>query len=339
MEGIFLKLLMTGLDHTRADLSVRERFAIPKEKTQEILLSFVSSGIISGCVIISTCNRTEMYASVPLDKEVVLSRLLCDALDKDYSEYEYYFTEKTEESALEHLCRVASGLDSQIIGDDQIITQAREALELSREQNCTDSYIEKMFNRAIQAAKTIKTKVILRTLGVDSVPGAAVETLKNICELKGQTALIIGNGQMGRLVASLLIAEGVMVTITLRQYKKGEIVVPEGAGTIGYSDRYQAIQEADLLVSATSSPHHTVYRNDLEKLAKLPKIIVDLAVPRDIEPTIEEMPGITVLTVDDISRESRALPDESIVLIDSIIKDNINKYYDWYRYKNASVKA
>ena len=328
-----MKLMMTGLDHTRASLDVRERFAISKEKTAEILYSILESGIATGGVIISTCNRTEFYASVPADEDPVLSRVLCDALENEYREYMLLFTEKKEDQALEHLCRVASGLDSQIIGDDQIITQAREALELSRELNCTDSYIEKMFNQAIGAAKAIKTKVILRTLGVDSVPGAAVETLKAMHPLTGLSALVIGNGQMGRLTAALLIAEGVKVTVTLRQYKKGEIQVPEGADTILYSDRYDAITEADLVVSATSSPHYTIYRDELKKLEKLPSAFVDIAVPRDIEPSIDEIPNVMVLTVDDIAGKSRELPRESAVLIDSIIKEKIEKYYDWYSYK------
>ena len=330
-----MKLMMTGLDHTRADLSIRESFAISKEKTQETLQSIVDSGIASGCVIISTCNRTELYASVNIDNSPMLSRVLCEVLERDYSEYEEYFMEKTEEQALEHLCRVASGLDSQIVGDDQIITQAREAIELSRELDCTDSYVEKMFNQAIAAAKAIKTKVILRTLGVDSVPGAAVDTLLSMMPLTGKKALVIGNGQMGRLVAQLLIAQGANVTMTLRQYKKGEIVVPDGADTVLYSERYPVIAESDIVVSATSSPHYTVYLEELDGLDRLPRVFVDIAVPRDIEPKIEELSETKVLTVDDIASKSRELPKESQELIESIIKEHTDKYYDWHRYKTS----
>ncbi|MCL2046075.1 MAG: glutamyl-tRNA reductase [Oscillospiraceae bacterium] len=327
--------MMTGLDHTRADLSIRERFAVSKEKTLETVQTIVDSGIVSASVIISTCNRTELYASVPLESEPILSRILCEALERNYSEYEGYFMDKSEDQALEHLCRVASGLDSQIIGDDQIITQAREAIELSRELGCTDSYVEKMFNQAIAAAKAIKTKVILRTLGVDSVPAAAVDTLLSMMPLLGKKALVIGNGQMGRLVAQLLVAQGASVTMTLRQYKKGEIVVPDGADTVLYSERYPIIEKADIVVSATSSPHYTIYREELDKLDRLPTIFIDIAVPRDIEPSIDNLDETKVLTVDNIASKSRELPKESQELIDEIIKEHTEKYNDWHKYKTS----
>ena len=330
---------MTGLDHTLADLAVRERFAVTEERTQEVLRDIKSGGIASGCVIISTCNRTELYASVPDDMDIVPAKVLCELLGRDYSEYERFFMERVDERAIEHLIRVASGLDSQIIGDDQIITQAREALELSRDQDCTDSYIETMFKQAIQAAKIIKTNIILRTLGIDSVPGSAVEKLKSLMTISGLNAVVIGNGQMGRLVSELLIKENVNVTVTLRQYKKGVIQVPAGANTIAYSERYSAIEQADIVLSATSSPHFTLYLEEMKKLIKVPKIIVDMAVPRDIDPSIEELPGIRILTIDDISGKNRELPPESVTMIEGIISDHIENYHRWRMFKDNSARC
>ena len=327
---------MTGLDHKLATLNVREKFAITKEKTQQILMSVINSGLVGGCVIISTCNRTEFYASVPKDSLFEPSKVLCNALNRCLSDFKHFFTERTDDLAIEHLCRVASGLDSQILGDDQIITQVREALELSRKQRCTDSYIETMFNIAVQGAKAVKTNFILKTLGTDSVPGKTVAKLKTICQLAGQRAVVIGNGQMGRLVSELLIHEGVNVMVTLREYKKGVVQVPNRVSTIGYNDRYKAIEQTDIVISATTSPHYTLCRNELTGLKQIPKIIVDLAVPRDVEPSVQEIPGIILLTIDDISGESRTLPLDSILMIDKIIGKHIEKYYRWYMYKNSS---
>jgi len=278
-----------------------------------------------------------MYASIQRVGDFEPSKTLIGALGREYEAYERYFTERTGECAIDHLCRVASGMDSKIYGDDQIITQTREALELSREQKCTDSYLETIFRLAVQAAKAIKTNVILTSPGIDSVPGKAVEKLKKLCELSSRNAVVIGNGQMGRLIAEMLIRENVYVTVTLREYNKGFIKIPKYARTINYKERYKAIEQADIVVSATTSPHFTLYYHELRPLPRLPEIIVDLAVPRDVEPSVQNIPDVTVLTIDDISGEKRILPPERISLIDKIISEHIDKYNRWLIYKESAV--
>jgi glutamyl-tRNA reductase len=331
---------MTGLDHKRADLDIREKFAVTKEKARQIfariLADFDDDGRASGCVIISTCNRTELYISIPDNSRLQASEILCKSLGMDPTEYEPYLMERTGEQAMEHLCRVASGLDSQIMGDDQIITQVREALELSREQNRTNSYIETLFRMSIHAAKVIKTNILLGSLGTSSVPEKAVEKIKTLCTLAGRNALVIGNGKIGRFVTELLIREKVSVTITLRshnKHKKGVSPIPNKAGIISYDERYKAIEKADIVISATTSPHLTLFKNEMSALERRPKIIVDLAVPRDVEASIRNLPDITLLTIDDISGEDRLLPPESVSMIESIIAEHITKYHQWLAFK------
>ena len=258
-------------------------------------------------------------------------------LDRDISEYKRFFTVRSDEQAVSHLCRVASGVDSQVLGDDQIITQVRKALELSRAQGCTDSYIETMFKQAVKAAKVIKTSVILKSLGAGSVPGEAVERLKTICPLSGRGVVVIGNGQIGRHVSELLIHENANVTVTLREYKKGVIQVPKHANTVSYSERYKAIENADIVVSATTSPHYTLTCSELGRLTRTPEIVVDLAVPRDAEPSIGDIPGVTLLTIDEISGDSRKIPPESILEIERIIEKHIEQYSRWFAYKNSRM--
>ena len=191
-----MKLIMTGIDHKLSDLDIREEFAITKEKAEQVILGLKDSGKVNACVIISTCNRTEVYASVTETSNFEPSRALCEALGKEFAKFEPYFEEKADDSVIEHLCSVASGLDSQIMGDDQIITQVREAIDLSRTISCTDSYIETLFNLAIKAAKIIKTNIILRSPGTFSIPGKMVDKLKTMCTLSGKSFVVIGNGQM-----------------------------------------------------------------------------------------------------------------------------------------------
>ncbi len=330
--------MMTGLDYKCSDLSIREKFAVTKEITGKILTDFKDKGA-GGCVIISTCNRMELYASIPNSNTPPLSEILCAALGRDFSEYRAYFAEREGEQVMEHLCRVASGLDSQIMGDDQIITQVREALELSRNQNCTDSYIETMFNMAIHAAKAIKTKVLANSLGTSSVPEKTVEKIKTMCNPAGQNALVIGNGRIGRMVSELLLRENMNVTVTLRSHKKDAVQIPEQANVINYDERYKAVEKADIVVSATASPHLTLSKNEMSKLKRVPKIIVDLAVPRDVEPSVKNLCDTTLLTIDDISGEGRHLSPESISMTESIIAEHIAKYKQWLSFKENKTSA
>ena len=355
-----MKLVMTGLDHKHASLEVREKFALTKEQTRRTLMhikagcvcdSFcggingdfgldacggITGGFRGGFVIISTCNRTELYATVPHAVAFEPAKTLCSALGLDYFNYERYFTERTGNQAIDHLCRVASGLDSQIIGDDQVIAQVRGALELSRGCKCTDSYSETIFNLCVHAAKRIKTGVILKTLGYDSIPRKTVEKLASMRPLTGLHAVVIGNGQTGRLVSELLLDEGANVTITLREYRTGVPRVPKRADVIGYSERHKAIGQADIVVSATTSPHFTIRKDELAECRHAkPAIFVDLAVPRDIDPAVGELPDVTLLSIDDISGGNRSLPPGSIAAIDAIIAECIEKYQNWQIYKES----
>lgn len=328
-----MKLRMAGLDHNRAGLEIREMFAVTKDGAKRAMSHIKSTDYINGCVILSTCNRTELYASVPEYADFSLKHLLCRALDKNASEYERHFIEIDDDCVIKRLCRVACGLDSQILGDDQAITQVREALELSRGQDCADSYMETLFRLCVSAAKRIKTEVILRTLGYDSVPAKAVAKLKAMCRLEGKNAVVIGNGQTGRMVSEYLIRENANVTVTLREYKKGAVSVPKGAGVIGYGERYKAVGRADIVVTATTSPHYTLRRNDLMELDTKPGIIVDLAVPRDAEPSIGGIPGVTLLTIDEVSGDKREIDAESLLAVNNIIDDCVNRYHSWLIYK------
>ena len=328
-----MKIIMTGLDYKSAGLAVREKFAATKERAVNIMSAYMALPFVEGCAIISTCNRTEIYISAQDCGQFNIAGFLCGIFELDAGKYRPYFTQRTEKETFAHLCRVASGIDSQILGDDQIITQVREALEASRANNCTDSYIEKIFGTAIKAAKEIKTSIIVRSAHVASAPYKAVEKIKSIIAIAGQRAVVIGNGQMGRLTAELLLKERAHVTVTLREYKKGVIVVPDGAETIGYSKKYDVIETAQIIVSATASPHYTLRYEDFVKLNNMPGIIVDLAVPRDIEPGIGEC--VRLFTIDDLGDEGASLPDDKMMLAEQIIAKNMQNYYKWREYKES----
>jgi len=330
-----LKLAMAGLDYKSANIVIREKFAVSKEKAASILTLITDGGVAKGCVIISTCNRTEVYVSIPDTCTFPLSGKFCAAFGADFDEYKNYITERTGDGAIKHLFYTASGLDSQILGDNQIITQVREALEFSRGQNRADGYLETVFRLSIQAAKAVKTNVFTGLSASSSVPSKTVEKLKTMCSLAGKKALVIGNGKIGRLVAELLIRENVDLTVTLRKHRKSGFVAPPKARTVNYDDRYKIIENADIVISATTSPHTTVSFNAVSGMKRLPAIIIDLAVPRDIDPLIKNLNGVTLLGLDDITGGALLLAPEKISTAENIINEHIEKYRQWLAYKNA----
>lgn len=333
-----MRILMTGIDHRDSVLSVREKFAVSMERAKSVLAAYAELPYIGGCVLISTCNRTEVYISVlSIHKDIKfnITDFLCRNLGLDPDRYYPHFTERSETAAYFHLCKVASGMDSQILGDDQIITQVRESLELSRELGYTDCYLETMFRTAIKAAKQIKTDIVLRTPGTAAAPLKAVEKMKSLIEISGKKAVVIGNGKMGRLAAEILLKESVQVTVTLREYKDGTVQLAQGADTVLYSRRYESIEDADIVLSATSSPHYTLHYGDFIKLRSVPAVIADLAVPRDIEPEIGEITGVTLFTIDDLGEDVRTIPQEKMLAAGRIIENNLRQYYKWCEYKET----
>lgn len=332
-----MDIVMSGIDYKHSELSIREKFALTKEKTTQLLEIYKENPSVGGVVVISTCNRTEIYLSVEEISNVSIPEIVCEALGLDFGLYNQYFFTRKNQSAFLQLCRVASGLDSQILGDDQIITQVRESLELARTCAATDSYLETMFNVAIQAAKAIKTQIPYRENKASSVPFQAVEMLKEQIYLSGKQILVIGNGQMGRLVAELLVKENANVTMTIRQYKKGIVKIPKGVCAISYEERYNAIAYADVVVSATLSPHFTLNFEQMESLCKIPELIIDLAVPRDVDPLIQGLGGTNVITVDDLPGTSGVIASEMLSQIESIVQKHSKKFSDWCSYKQKII--
>lgn len=334
-----MEIRMTGLDYKSAELAVREQFALGGEKAGEVMAAYMALPCINACAVIFTCNRTEVYISIEEGRAFDISGFLCRMLGRDAEQYTGRFTERNEAETFCHLCGVAAGIDSQLLGDDQIITQVREALEASRAAGFTDSYLETLFRTAIKAAKEIKTAVAVRASRSVSAPHKAVEKIKALGSVAGERAVVIGNGRMGRLAAELLLGEKARVTVTLREYKKGIVQIPGGADTIGYGSRYTAIDGAGIVVSATTSPHYTLRCEDFTGLNAMPRIVADLAVPRDVEPGIGEIPGVTLLTIDDLGDETAVLPPEIERAAGRIVEKNLSGYYKWRAYKENSSNA
>lgn len=319
-----MSLVMSGLDCHQAGVRLRETLAFSKDGVKEMLVWLKQQPGVTGCVLLSTCNRTEIYLSG--DFESAPWRLLCRGARADESALEPYFTTRMGEDAAKHLMEVACGLHSQILGEDQIITQVRIAMELAKEMGSLDPSLSSLFRRAVTAGKRAKTEVHLER-GVPSLGSRCREVLeKELGTLEGKRILVIGNGQMGRLAAEILYDAGATVRVTLRTYRHGETVVPRGCGTVPYEDRLEAMKDADALVSATTSPHYTLTKEQLSSLPRRPKVAVDLAVPRDIDPECGQL--LTLYDTDSLGTGGPGSPEE-LAAMERVAQEELEKYNQW----------
>ena len=326
---------MSGLEHSQVPISLRERLSFTKQQTGEMVRKLHSFPQVSGCVLISTCNRTELYFSCT--EEVVPGKLLCQAAGAEYPLYQDAFVTLSEKDAVQHLMEVAAGIRSRIFGEDQIISQVKDAIAIAREAGTADSVLETLFRSAVSAGKEVRTKVRLTSVPT-SAASMAVDLLREkLGNLTGKKALVIGNGEMGRLAASLLRQEGCQVSVTLRTYRHGETIVPPGCGVVPYDQRFLHMEGCDLLLSATTSPHYTVTVEPLSQLPSLPAVLVDLAIPRDIQPEVGQLPGVSLYNIDDLGNfsESRTIPAE----VTEILHAQMENFYRWLNYKDCMTSV
>jgi len=329
-----LNVIMAGIDYTLAPIDIREKFSFTKSTLQAVYSDLLKNENIFGAVIISTCNRTELYLSCENGMYINPFELLCDAVNFDFEKYRNLHTLRTGDDVIRHLCELACGVKSQIWGEDQIITQVKNAIELAREMKASDSTLEVMFRIAITSAKKVKS--VLRLSSTESsIAYSALKIIKKQNSIN--KALVIGNGEIGRLMASILIENGYDTTITLRCYRHGNNIVPLGAKTIGYDERYEKLKDCDVVISATLSPHYTLETDKIDKM-KYPYLFIDLAVPRDIDPDVKSLANAKLYDVDSIyAGEVNKNHTQQMAQVKEIIDKYILDYYRWHEYRKRLV--
>ncbi len=281
---------------------------------------------IRGCVLLKTCGRMETYLDVQ-DNAVGASRQIAAmmggaALGKNG-------IHKKSDAACLRLMEIASGLRSQVLGEDQIISQVRTAIVNARESKTATPYLETLFRLAVTAGKEVRTRVRLRAVPT-SCAHLAIDKLDSLIgPLSNKRALVIGNGEMGRIAAQLLIEHGCKVAMTLRTHHHGGTIVPKGCTTVSYDDRNAEMEGCDIVVSATLSPHVTVSAARVRELSSTPRAMVDLAMPRDIDPACGDLDGVLLLDIDDLVDERPKGDEADLSLAREIIYEKLDDYHSW----------
>ena len=335
-----MSIKMVGIDHNKANIDVRSVFSFTKKEMEKAYSSILRSYHLEGCLILSTCNRVELWMNTSDETKISPASLLCSLKGISREQYDDYIVERSGKEAVEHLFRLVCGLESKILGEDQIITQVREAHMLARTAAATDHVLEVLFRNAITAGKRVRTETVLSRAD-RSVIRTALESLKEkgIC-VCGKKCMVIGNGMMGRLSADTLLSESADVTVTIRQYHSGIVDVPSGCRRINYDERYEYLPECSLVVSATSSPNYTITKEQMDKIMlDHPVTILDLAVPRDVEPDVSENPSVSLYDIDSFGIDINSEKVKSnIDKAQQIIAEEMKHFYEWYEGKDLVLR-
>lgn len=326
-----MSICMIGIDHNRAAVDIRSVFSFTKKNAVAAMETFKNTEGILGCVILSTCNRMECWVSAECDWDGSLCELLCSVKGVKAAQYRMYFVERKDREAVEHLFYLTCGLKSQILGEDQILTQVKDALSLARESFSTDSVLEVLFRMAVTAGKKVKTDVSFSRANYTAMDSAVAMLAKRGIDLKSLSCLVIGNGEMGKLAAQVLRSQGADVTVTVRQYRSGMVNIPVGCKRIDYGDRMEMLPYCDLVVSATASPNYTITVELMKGAAwKKGLIFVDLAVPRDVDPAVRELAGLELYDIDDFKGSGMTENyRESLQEAEAVLREQIREFYDW----------
>lgn len=332
-----MSIRMIGIDHNKACLDERALFSFTVKSRGESMEKIAGMEGIYGCVILSTCNRMELWVSTAEDYEDSLYPLLCHVKEIKGEEYRRLFVERRGEEAVRHLFSLTSGMKSLILGEDQILTQVKEALSLAREHFATDQVLEVLFRMCVTAAKKTKTEVHLSMANASAIEQAVEQLKSKGYTFAGRKCLVIGNGEMGKLAALILKKEGAEVTVTVRQFRSGIVSIPEGCERIGYGDRIEYLKECSFIVSATASPNLTLEYQDVASLGPNgERVFIDLAVPRDIDPKLANLPGVTLYDIDyfHIDPQSAKLKIQ-LMQIELLLEEQIEAFLSWYECRDV----
>lgn len=329
-------LQMMGIEHETVPLEIREQFSFQTHDGKEAMIFFKNTYEIEGCVILSTCNRTELYVSTEEERND-LFEMLCKVKHIDKDKFRHIYIERKDEEAIQHLFELSCGMKSKIFGEDQIITQVKQALAMAREAETADVVLEKAFQMAVTAAKKTKSEVYITSVKTSVIENMMETLQKEFGNLEDISCMVIGNGKIGRLACKKLLEAGAKVTVTLRQYKEGEIEVEEGCNTIDYVDRYEMLPACQVVVSATASPHHTIHYEDASAYLgdEKKRVYVDLAVPRDISVRVKGYPSLTLYNIDDLGGvQQDKVNNEAVKRAFEIIEEYKQEYKVWNAFRS-----
>ena len=335
-----MHLVCVGLSHKTARVEKREKASLSRTAARAMLRALAGADEATEVVALSTCNRTELYA---VGAELsTLEESLCTTLvghsaiprpELDCARYLHL-----EEHAAGHLFRVASGLDSMVIGESEIQGQVRSAWETAQEEETSGVVLNHVFRQAVEAGKRVRHETRI-SAGPTSVAAVAVRLAREAFgELPRRKALLIGAGQAGETTAQSLIDSGLSELVVANRTVSTSRAVAEKVGGrgVGFDQIAVELQAADIVISSTDAPHHVLARDDIERVMAgrptRPLVLIDIAVPRDLDPRIGEVKGAVLYDIDDLDRAVEESVSERVreaERAEAIVAAEARRFAEW----------
>ncbi|NIR70873.1 MAG: glutamyl-tRNA reductase [Aliifodinibius sp.] len=322
-----------GVNHWEATIDIRERFSLKKAQKKELIEGAKREGINS-LFVVSTCNRTEIFAQDVTPQELI--RLLVTYSNASLDEFHNYGFEKEGQQAVEHLFQVTVGLDSQILGDLQVVKQVKEGYELASEMDAVDGELHRLMQHVFRAHKRSRNETSLGEGAATTAYAAVKFAVKTFDNLKDKNILLVGTGKIGKVTCKNLINLGARkLTLINRTRERAEFVADKFDLQVADMEQMpEEIAEADLIIVATGAKEPVITLDDMKPSLLDPKfkVMVDLSVPRNIDPEIGEMDFVDLANMDfltDVTDEAYRRREENIPLVKKIIEDELTDYKNW----------
>lgn len=334
-----------GLNHKTAPVAVRERLTFGPDVIVAALRGLRDQPGVTECLILSTCNRTELYCALAPGVEPPVTRWLCEFHGLPSHQVTPYLYSHRDQDAVRHLMRVASGLDSMVLGEPQILGQVKQAFQTAQQAGYVGKLLGRLFQHSFSVAKQVRTDTSIGSSPV-SVAFAAVSLARQIfSDLAAQTALVIGAGETIELAARHLRQHGIgRLIVANRTLERAHALAEEFEGyAIGLTEIGTHLPEADIVISSTASPLPILGKGTVESALKKrkhrPMFMVDIAVPRDIEPEVGELSDVYLYTVDDLElvvEENKRSREVAAEQAQEIIEVQVGEFIGWLRSLDAN---
>ncbi len=339
-----MTLTIIGVNHKTAPIEVRERIAISREDLPETTRALAAVPGVAECMIVSTCNRVEILATVE-SPSPGLTAFLHRYFSLDPELLAPHLYEHRDQEAVRHLFRVAASLDSMVVGEPQILGQVKEAFAVARASGTVGGQLEHLLQAAFAAAKKVRTETEIGSNSV-SIASVAVELARKIFgSLQGRTVFLVGAGKMSELAARHLVQQGAgAILVTNRTQERARRMAENFQGqVIPFEQLYETASQADIVISSTGAPH-PIFRREhgqafLHRRRNRPMFFIDIAVPRDVDPEMGRLEGIFVYDIDDLQQVAAAhMAERSREATDAeaLIEGEVTRFHLRQRAVNAA---
>lgn len=337
-----MRVVLVGLSHKTAPVQLRERLSLYGKSHAQALHQLRDAAGFHECAVLSTCNRTEIYALTgEADWQERVLELMADQAGVSPGQLQDHLYTFEGVPAFRHLFRVAAGLDSMVVGEGQVLAQVKDALQSAQDAGTSGTIIHSLFQSATAAGKRARTETEIGR-GAVSISFAAVQLAKQLfARLDGRSVLLIGAGETGEQTARMLLADGASPKIVVcnRTAERAQALAGQFGGTaLPYERVAEALTRADIVISSTGAPHPVITVDQMKAVTRARRgrslFLIDIAVPRDVEPEVGDLEAVYLYNIDDLQQvveKNLAGRQAEVARVDELLEEELKRFQGWLR--------